>query len=124
MIMPDSTRGQGIAFLICLAFGAAAGAVYEAGYIIRFTGKFKAAVSIIADLLFFAVAALLFAAAARASACGAVRLYTVLGFALGFIIERLTLGILVAKAVKWVYTLLSKIYRALRKVKVFKKLLK
>ena len=124
MLMPDNTQGQGIAFLICLAFGAAAGLVYEAGYIVRFTGRFKIIISIIVDLLFCAAAVLLFLAAVRLSSLGAVRLYSVLGFLAGFILERLTLGYLVAKATQWVYNLLLKIYTALKKVRVFKNILK
>ncbi|GHU99588.1 hypothetical protein FACS1894211_05250 [Clostridia bacterium] len=122
--MPINTKGQGIAFLICLAFGAGIGVVYEAGYILRFCGKFRLAVSFAVDLVFFAAAALLLIGGIRLADDGDVRLYSIFAFAAGFCVERLTLGFLVAKCTNWVYNCLIKVYRALRKVKVFRRLLK
>ncbi|MDR1093706.1 MAG: spore cortex biosynthesis protein YabQ [Clostridiales bacterium] len=122
--MPVNTNGQGSAFLICLAFGVAIGTVYEIGYIARFCGKFRLIVSVVADLLFFAAATLLVITGIRLADDGSIRAYSLLAFALGFCAERLTLGFLVAKCTNWVYNTLIKIYRALKKVKVFSKLLK
>jgi hypothetical protein len=122
--MPVNTNGQGLSFLICLAVGFAAGTVYEVGYIVRFCGKFRLIVSIAADLSFFAAATLLMIAGIRAADDGAIRLYSLSAFAAGFCAERLTLGILVAKCTDWVYNILVRIYRALKKLKLFSKLLK
>ena len=122
--MPVNTQGQGIAFLICLAFGALAGSVYEAGYILRFCGKFKLIVSVAVDLAFFAAAGLLFITAVRTADFGAVRFYSVAAFAAGFCVERLIFGNLVAKLTKWVYNGMVKAYGALKKVKAFRWILK
>jgi hypothetical protein len=124
MLMPSNSQGQGIAFLICLAFGAAIGAVYEVGYIARFCGKFRLVVSVAVDLLFFAAATLLVLLGIRLADDGSIRLYSVSAFALGFCAERFTLGFLVAKCTNWVYNTLVRIYRALKKAKVFRRLLK
>jgi len=144
-----TTVGQGRIFTGCLLAGFLMGLVYEAGYILRFcfaalfkeskkestaggaAGKktfrlFNAekisagAFSFVIDIIFFGVCFILILFSSKTLADGQIFWFSVLAYVTGFIIERIILGIIVAKFINLIYNTLAKGLERLKKVKFFK----
>ena len=142
-----TTIGQGWIFLGCLLAGFVIGLVYEAGYILRFcfAALFKESkpktvktpkkrkhfnfdnlpsfiFTIVIDIIFFGVCLVLVLTAAKITADGQIFWFSVAAFVSGFIFERISLGIIVAKSSKLIYNTLAKAMASLKKLKFFGKL--
>ncbi len=117
-------QGQGRIFLIMSLCGVAIGLLYSFFYILRFCFRFKRATEIIFDLLFSASAILLLLGFIHRFCGGEMRLYIFLGAITGFLLCYLSYFKILAKCAQLVYNMLIKLYRALKKTKVFSKLLK
>ena len=125
-----TTIGQGWIFSGCLLAGLVIGLVYEAGYILRFcfAALFKESkpsrfiFTIVIDIIFFGICLVLVLTAAKITADGQIFWFSVIAFVIGFILERISLGIIVAKSAKLIYNTLAKAMEGLKKLKFFGKL--
>ena len=109
-----STLTQLNVFLFMLYCGLLSGVLYEIMYFIRKLLHFKV-FEIICDVAFVVVGALLFVFAINYSNFGQIRLFLFLSFGLGFGLERISIGFLVAKFLEFIYNkFVLKIFNALK----------
>lgn len=94
-------------FFILLSFGILIGLVYE---LFNITNKIRKnlIIQVIFDLIWTIFSTILFIILVNKINMGQVRLFLFIGYLLGFIIERITLGKLFAKGFTLVYTKLIK----------------
>ena len=94
-------------FGIMLLLGLILGIIYG---ILNMHSKIKLIyfLQIISDLIFSCLTYFIFAIVINKINYGEIRIFLLIGYILGFFIERITLGKLFAKGYKWVYTTLVK----------------
>ncbi len=78
------TEIQPIIFLAVLGAGVVSAFLYAACYVIRYLAGFKRIIETSADLIFVLMSAGLYFAAVYYTGFGEMRIYTVIGFLLGF----------------------------------------
>jgi len=74
------------------------------------------------DIIFFGVCFVLILASAKITADGQIFWFSAAAYILGFILERISLGIIVAKFINMIYNTLAKALERLKKVKFFNRL--
>lgn len=113
-----------VLFLICLLIGVGLGATYGVLNFIKLLFKNNIIVSNILNLVYGLGCGIVALVTTINLNFGQFRWFVVLGFVLGVVIERKTLGKLFAKIFLWLYNKLSKCLSALKNTKVVKKILK
>lgn len=110
-------------FCIMLGIGVILGIIYG---ILNIPNKIKTirAIQIISDILFSAIAIISFIIFINLINMGEIRFFLCLGYILGFIIERITLGKLFAKGYKYVYNKIVKFFKFIANSKVGKVIFK
>ena len=78
--------------------------------------------TLIIDIIFFGVCLILILTSAKITADGQIFWFSVAAYLLGFIFERITLGIIVAKFINMIYNGFIKVFDGLKKIKFFNKL--
>lgn len=111
-------------FCIFVAAGVIFGVVREMGAILRFMfGKSKI-VTVVTDFVVFLSSGVFFMLASFLFANGAIRGFMVFAFVVGFAIERLTTGFLLAKQLEFVYNFFAKLAKKFSKTRLAKRLVK
>ena len=118
-----TTIGQGRMFTGCLLAGLLIGLAYEAGYILRFcfAAPFKEskagarAFSFVIDIIFFGICFIIALYSSKILADGRIFWFSVLAYIASFIIERIILGIIVAKFINLIYNTLAKGLKRLKR---------
>ena len=122
------TLYQGQIFLAVLYFGLIAGVVFEGKNLIQNAFNKNKIVCVVLDTAFMAIASLLFIFAKNLANYGEFRLYLLIAFVLGIVLEHISIGFLVEKFFVGVYTIGRKIGRKIfcykPKSKFMQKLLK
>ncbi len=113
-----------VLFLVCLAIGVGLGATYGVLNFVKMIFKNNIIISNILNFVFGVGCGIVALLATINLNFGQFRWFIVLGFVLGVIIERKTLGKLFAKIFLWLYNKFSKWISALKNTKVVKKILK
>ncbi len=113
------TVTQPVTFLACLGAGVAAALIYCFCYLVRYFAKNRKAVELATDLFFMLSAATLYLTALFFSGFGEIRLYTILGFLIGFFLLYFLLRPL-KKTAPLLYARLQK----LKKLPVLRKIFK
>lgn len=111
-------------FLCALYFGILCGIFLTAKNGADKLFKNKKAIVIVTDILFFVVAAILFLTCINLFNFGEFRLFELLGFALGIVLEQISVNKIVEKAFKMLYTLFAKMFAKLKNTKIFKRVFK
>lgn len=103
-----ATQGQFLELLACIFGGIVIGIIYD---VLHFSDvpKFNKWVVAAIDVVFVVLGTAVFVLVTYLASFGEVRFYSVLGFVIGFIAERFSIKILVAKAVRAVYNYIIKI---------------
>lgn len=116
------TLKQSYVFLGAIYFGLLLGIVYE---ILNFFLKKKNKIfTFLKDLLFSLSATFLFIVCLKLVNYGEFRLFILLAFIVGFIVERLTIGFIVSKVIEFTCKFLKIVYNTLLKNKFLKRCLK
>lgn len=119
---------QGQIFLCVLYFGLIAGIIFEAKNLVEKSLSQNKVVCFVLDLAFMCLASLLFIIAKNVANFGEFRLYLLVSFILGIVLEHITIGFLVEKFFLLVYNWIRKITRRMflykPKSKFMQKLLK
>lgn len=97
--------------------GCVVGVVYEIGYFIRKVIPLKI-ITIIVDAIFVFVSFIVFILAINYCNFGELRLFLLISFILGFVIERYSIGFLVAKILEFIYNYFIK--KIIFKLKAYK----
>lgn len=116
MILFSSLNGLNC-FLLMLFCGCVVGVVYEIGYFIRKVIPLKI-ITIIVDAIFVFVSFIVFILAINYCNFGELRLFLLISFILGFVIERYSIGFLVAKILEFIYNYFIK--KIIFKLKAYK----
>lgn len=127
-----TTQGQFLELLAGIFGGIVIGIIYDVlhFYLYREIApaesrkKEKKLTVIISDILFVILAAVVFLVVTYLADFGDIRLFDIAGFAVGFVAERFSIKIIVAKAVSAVYNKIIKIkekWRARRELRKAKK---
>lgn len=115
---------SGFIFLWLVLAGIVFGLLYEAGLFIRRIFNFNTIITIVTDFVVFCIMGLEFFYAIYFANNGIVTWYEVLGFFVGFLLERLSVGKMLANILNLVYNVVRKLISLLKKIKLFKKLLR
>lgn len=116
MILFSSLNGLNC-FLLMLFCGCLIGVVYETGYFIRRLIPIKF-ITILVDAIFVLLSFLLFVFAINYCNFGEFRLFLLSSFLLGFVLERVSIGFLVAKILEFIYNcFVKKIIFRLKKLR-------
>lgn len=78
------TNIQPLIFLAVVGAGFLSAIMYSACYVIRYLTNFRRVIEIISDVLFVVISAGLYFVALYYTGFGEIRLYTIIGFLLGF----------------------------------------
>ena len=116
------TLKQSYIFLGSIYFGLILGIIKNAINLIINTFKKNKILTFILDFLFMIIFALLFIFCINLVNFGEFRVYLLLGYLLGFILEIKTLGFLVDFVLKKIYTFIIFLYKKISKLKIFKRL--
>ena len=115
---------QGKIFLCCLYFGILCGIVLGIKNLVDLTFKKNKFVLIITDIAFLSISAILFVICINVFNFGEFRLFELLAFALGIVIEQKTINNLVEKFLILIYNFFTKILCKLKQTKLFAKIFK
>ena len=74
------------------------------------------------DILFFAAYFVIILFSAKITGSGQIFWFSAAAYILGFIFERITIGIIVAKFINMIYNTLAKVFGSLKKLKIFGRL--
>ena len=99
------------------AFGVLLGIIYGILNICNFI-KQRLITQILADIIFSLLAIITFIVLINKINMGEIRLFLIIGYILGFLIERITLGKLFAKVYKNVYNYIVKWFKKLNNSKI------
>jgi len=111
------TLKQGVIFLSMLYFGLVGGVFYEIKSLCFSPLEKSTVLTIILDSVFFVILALLFFVAVQFTNYGEIRFFLLLSFFLGFFLERITIGSMLAKFFKVLY---NKVVNVVKKLKIIK----
>lgn len=117
------TLKQSYIFLGCLYFGLIAGILKEVSVFVINLFKKNKIITFIIDLIYMLVFSLLFILCINIVNYGEFRVYLLLGYILGYILERKSLGFLVDFIIKKIYTFIKFIYNKLIKIKFIKRII-
>lgn len=110
---------------LCLAyFGIISGIFLSAFNIVNKATKNNKFVIITNDIIFCCIASMLFLFAITKFNYGEFRIYELIGFSFGIIIQQISLNKIVEKILHWVYNVFVKVFCKLKKTKMFIKILK
>lgn len=115
---------QAFIFLYCLLFGIAFGVLYEIGHAIRGLFRHGVCITICVDVLVFFSSGILFFIAILVTSKGAFYMYQLVGFWLGFLLERISFGFLFAKLWQVVYTKTASVRKKIKNSKFAKKIIR
>lgn len=119
---------QGQIFLCVLYFGLITGIIFEAKKLIEKALSENKVVCFVLDLVFMCVASIIFIIAKNVANFGEFRLYLIVSFVLGIVLEHITIGFLVEKffllVYNWVRKLTRRMFAYKPKSKFMQKLLK
>lgn len=113
--MIGNTLFQPQRFLLSIAIGVILGVFYDITLFPHILKKARVFFQITADLLFFAITAVFYIAVNFRYTDFDLSFYMIVGNLLGFLLERKSIAILLAKTYKIVYNLIKKFCRAVRK---------
>lgn len=105
------TLFQSQIFFMMLYFGMICGIIFEAKNLIRHALFDNKIISFVADFAFMCVSALIFVYSKNLLNFGEFRIYLLLAFVLGIIIEHISIGFLVEKLFYLMYNKSRKLYR-------------
>jgi len=105
----------GVVFLWLIVAGIVLGVVYECGLVLRSLMGLNRVVTIIVDLIVFLFAGVCFFFTVYYVNDGIIALYELVGFAIGFTLERLSIGKMLANTLFFVYNILTRLVRFLKK---------
>lgn len=111
------TLKQSVIFLSMLYFGLLGGVLYEMKTSVGQPFLKNKYITILFDIVFFIVLSLLFFFATQFTNYGEIRLYMIVSFILGFTLERISIGRVLAKSVSFLY---NKTVKKLKTTKLFK----
>jgi len=111
------TLKHGVIFLSMLYFGLVGGVFYEIKSLCFKPLEKNAFLTIILDTVFFVILALLFFVAIQFTNYGEIRFFLFISFFLGFFLERITIGSMLAKFFKVLY---NKFINVVKKFKIIK----
>lgn len=111
-------------FFIFTAAGIFWGVVREAGQLCRFAFFKSKIVTTVTDFFVYFSCGIIFLLTSLIFASGAIRGYMVFGFLLGFAVERLSLGFLLAKQLEFIYNWFRNLFKRFSKTKLGKRLTK
>ena len=97
------TLNQGNIFLVMLYYGIWSGIVFEAKNLIEKSLKNNKIISIIIDAIYMVICALLFVFAKNLANYGETRIYLLIGFLTGIVLEHQSIGYLVEKFFSFIY---------------------
>lgn len=115
------TLKQSYVFLGAMYFGILLGVCFE---ILNFCAKILKKTKLVLflrDLIFSLIATFLFIICTNVVNYGEFRLYIFLAFIVGFILEKISIGYLVAFLIEKLYNFLKFIYKKITKLKFFKR---
>ena len=115
---------QGKIFLCTLYFGLVCGILLTIKKIVDRSLKNKKVIVIITDVLSFVLSTVLFLICINLFNFGEIRLYEVVGFVTGIILQQISLDKLVEKFLQMLYNIIVKLFAKLKKSKIFGKVLK
>lgn len=115
---------QGKIFLCTLYFGLVCGIFLTAKKVVDNMFKKNKFAVMATDIIFFAIATILFLICINVFNFGEFRLYELIGFALGVWLEQISLNKIVEKFFNMVYNILTKIFKKLKQTKLFARVLK
>jgi hypothetical protein len=113
------TLKQGIIVLTAIYFGVLGGVLYELKAIIAKPFK-KRAINIILDVVFCFLLALIFLLTVHFTNYGEIRLYILLSFFLGFILERISIARVLAKVFYFLYNVFVRLIKKIKLPKFLK----
>ena len=114
----------GVVFLLFLIAGVLFGLLYECGYILRALTKFGKITTYVSDFILFLFAGVFFFFVALKVNNGIIALYEVFGFVLGFALERVSVGKMLAMILIFSYNIFTRFVKHLKKFKLFRFLLR
>jgi len=116
------TLKQSYIFLGTIYFGLITGIIKNAINLIINACKNNKVITFILDLIFMIIFSFMFIICINIVNFGEFRLYLLLGYIIGFILEIKTLGFLVDFVLKKIYTFIKFIYKKLLTIKIFKRI--
>lgn len=123
-MMLFETLIQGKLLFCFIYFGILCGILLSIKNLLDKTFKNKKLVIILTDLFFVLLSTLIFVYAKIKYNYGEFRIYQVLGFALGIVLQQISLNKLVEKVLIVCYNFTIKIFCKLKQTKIFSKILK
>lgn len=117
------TLKQSFVFLGTIYFGILAGIVRDFCLFVFNLFKKNKIVKLILDILFMIIISILFILCLNVVNYGEFRLYLLLSYILGFVVERKTIGYLVDFIFQKIYNLIVKGIKKLSQTKIFKRIL-
>lgn len=117
------TLKQSYIFLGTIYFGLLTGIIKNAINLIIKTFKNNKVITFILDLVFMLIFSIMFIFCINIVNFGEFRIYLLLGYICGFVLELKTLGFLVDFVLKKIYTFIKFIYKKLLSFKFFKRIL-
>lgn len=108
------TLQQAYIFFGMLYFGIIAGLIYELKTTVNAPFKNNKAVTVILDIVFCLFLGVIFLIAVNFTNYGEIRLFIIISFAIGYILERISLGSVVAKLLNILYTITSKVIKKIK----------
>lgn len=115
---------QGKIFLCAIYFGLVCGIFFTIKKRLDNLFKKNKFVVLINDILIFVVATALFLICINLFNYGEFRLYELVGFACGIVLEQISLNKIVEKILQILYNLFNKLFTKLKKSKLFGKVIK
>ena len=103
------TLSQPLVFLVVFAIGFGSGFVFDLRNYIHFLCNKNKVVSVVLDVVATVVCCLVFLFAILNFNFGEMRLYLILAFILGLLLQRFSLGYIIAKFFVWWYNVLKKV---------------
>lgn len=113
------TLKQSYIFLGAIYFGLICGILFE--ILQFFLGKKNKVFILIKDVLFSLLSTILFIICLKLVNYGEFRLYILLAFIVGFILERTTIGFLVEKLIQFICKFIRFVYNKLMKSKILRR---
>ena len=109
------TLKQGVIFLSMLYFGILGGVLYEIKQMVARPFYKNKIISIVLDIAFCVILCFLFLFSVHFTNYGEIRLFILFSFFLGFLIERISIGTMLAKFFSFLY---NKLARLIKKIKL------
>ena len=108
MLFSSSILGYSCLFMIYI--GLCLGVIYDVSTYIRKILNNNVIATLIFDVIFGLIATLAFVFGLQYCNYGQFRVFLLLGYVFGFVLQKITMGDLVAKFVKFIYNLVIKLF--------------